>query len=101
MSLAISTAFVSLSAGMTERTGSKIPSRAIVEWLSTLPKTVGSMKKPRLSWASAASGVRCAFGLAPIDIALHPVALAAHRERTHLAAGIEWIADLYVLEGCA
>ena len=42
VSLAIRTASASSSAGMTDSTGPKISSWAIVEWLSTLPKTVGS-----------------------------------------------------------
>ena len=44
MSFAISIACSSLSAGMTLSTGPKISSRAIVEPLSTLANTVGSMK---------------------------------------------------------
>ena len=44
MSLAMRTASRSSSAGITLSTGPKISSRAIVEALSTLANTVGSMK---------------------------------------------------------
>jgi hypothetical protein len=47
VSFAILIASCSSSAGITERTGPKISSCAITEWLSTLPNTVGSTNQPR------------------------------------------------------
>ena len=75
------TASCSSSAGMTLSTGPKISSRAIVEWLSTLPNTVGSTKQPAVEVlrAAAAGGERRALGDALGDVALDPVALAVGR----------------------
>ncbi len=47
VSLAMAMASCSFCAGITLSTGPKISSWAIVEELSTLPKTVGSTNQPR------------------------------------------------------
>ena len=64
-----------LSARITDRTGPKISSRAIVMSLVTSVKIVGSTQKPCSNLARpapAAVGQRSALGLAAVDVAQDP-----------------------------
>src|SRR6202046_3314654 len=74
VSFAMATASCSFCAGITLSTGPKISSCAMVEELSTLPKTVGSMNQPRS---------RCLGRPPPVG-----------DQGAHVGLGVEGVADL-------
>ena len=81
---------------MSDSTGPKISSWAIVIELSTSANSVGSTNQPLSSPAGRPPPTtrRGALGLALGDVALDPVALALGDQRPALGLGIERIADL-------
>src|SRR5262249_35116974 len=50
---------------------------------------------------AAAGREACPFGTALGDVRFHAIALALHRERSHLGRRVEWIAHFHLAEPCS